>query len=49
MLKLKEHMEFEYGIGLFFLGVTFTVGGFFIAYKVAIKYSNKDEEDNNAS
>ena len=40
-------MTAEFGLGMFFFGVTVTVIGFFIAYKVASYKKEEDLEPNN--
>ena len=37
-------MTDEFGLGMFFFGVTVTVIGFFIAYTVAYKHHKAEEE-----
>ena len=37
-------MTAEFGLGLFFFGVTVTVIGFFFAYTVAYKHHKAEEE-----
>ena len=38
-------MTFESGILMFFIGMTITIGGFFVAYMIANKHIEKQKQE----